>query len=157
MATSDYTLVDLSRFWSKIDTTNHPGGCWIWTANRNRSGYGVIKWHGRAYYAHRFAYLTFIGPIPDGLLVCHTCDTPACVYPAHLFVGTDLDNQRDKWDKGRGTPMRGENHPEHKLTDAQVAELRQRFAAGGVLQKALAHEYGISRPQVCRIIKHNKR
>lgn len=78
-----------------------PGpGCWLWlgpTAN----GYGVFNDQGRRVRAHRAAYEQANGPIPDGMVICHKCDTPSCVNPDHLFCGTQRDNVRDMAVKGR--------------------------------------------------------
>lgn len=88
------------RFWKHVDTS---GDCWTWTAYRNVYGYGVVGVRGsRTMLAHRAAYELAVGPIPAGYRILHTCDNPPCVNPAHLWVGTQLDNIADRQAKGRG-------------------------------------------------------
>ena len=74
-------------------------GCWLWVKGGGR--YGLISYQDKTISVHRLSYLLFIGKIPDGYCVCHTCDTPRCVNPDHLFVGSHKDNEQDKTVKGR--------------------------------------------------------
>jgi hypothetical protein len=76
--------------------------CWHWTgADNGRGGYGRMTYEGVSQPAHRLAYRAFVGEIPDGLYVLHTCDNRACINPEHLWLGTYSDNIRDAWAKGR--------------------------------------------------------
>lgn len=91
------------RFWPKV-AKRGPDECWEWTASRTPQGYGKIgrrKGESPAI-ASRVSWEMHNGPIPDGLHVLHRCDNPPCVNPAHLFLGTNADNQRDMRAKGRG-------------------------------------------------------
>ena len=141
----------MKRFWGKVDRGD-PVDCWLWTASRAPKGYGHIWIDGRVQRANRVAYELTHGPIPDGQMVRHKCDNPACCNPAHLELGTNKDNMRDRAERGRTS--RGEHRPASKLTTEQVAEIRARFAAGGATIQALANDYSIHRSQISRIINH---
>lgn len=118
------------RFWPKVDR-HGPDECWPWLAAQAGKGYGWIgggreRGH-QGLYAHRVAWELAYGPIPEGLCVCHTCDNPACVNPAHLWLGTVQDNSDDMVAKGRVPSYAhriGEAAHNVKLTEAQVREIR---------------------------------
>jgi hypothetical protein len=108
-------MIDLSHR-TRVD----PSGCWIWTGTKTAAGYGQMMRAGRKLYTHRIAFENVNGPIPAGLLVRHTCDTPACINPAHLLVGTQTDNMGDAAERGRvHSRMRGVTHcvNGHDFTD----------------------------------------
>ncbi|MFZ9715826.1 MAG: HNH endonuclease signature motif containing protein [Ilumatobacteraceae bacterium] len=86
------------RLLSKVVKTD---SCWLWGGALTSHGYGSIKFLQRRWGTHRLSYTVFKGSIPDGLMVCHSCDVRACVNPDHLWLGTNLDNQRDSESKGR--------------------------------------------------------
>lgn len=89
----------VSRFMSRVDKAK--SGCWEWLTAKTGGGYGTFSIKGISYPAHRVLYELFNGKIPDGLLVCHQCDNPGCVNPNHLWVGTQSDNVKDAYEKGR--------------------------------------------------------
>ncbi|MEX3914829.1 HNH endonuclease signature motif containing protein [Paraburkholderia sp. BR10872] len=125
-------------------------GCWIWMFYTNSDGYGKIWWDGKSNSSHRTSYLSFVGPIPSGLLVCHRCDIPECCNPHHLFLGTDLENTRDKIKKGRfraGTPQRGEQNVTARWTDEQILAIR----ADTDSQRVIAKKYGTSQGAISQI------
>jgi hypothetical protein len=111
------------------------------------------------------AYEIAFGPIPDDQMVCHHCDNPPCVNPAHLFLGTHDDNMADKRNKGRQAQGNGHGlrlHPERavkgtrvhtsKLIPEQVTEIRALYAAGGATQTKLATMYGVTAQNINRIV-----
>ena len=143
------------RFWAKVDKT---GECWEWTASLSTDGYGQLAINGRMFSAHRLSYM-MNHPLTIDLLeghreifVCHRCDNPKCVNPAHLFLGSGADNAKDREAKGRGNQQKGEKHGNSKLTETQVREIRIKYATGGINQRQLALEYGISRQNIGDII-----
>lgn len=121
-------------------------GCWEWIA-ATKNGYGIMQIGGRGIYAHRIAYEQAHGTIPPGMLVCHHCDNPSCVNPAHLFLGTHADNSADMKRKGRShkdlPTLRGEEHGNALLTNAQVRSIRTRLV-NGEKGRALAAEFGVN-------------
>ena len=122
-------------------------GCWIWTGHLNKSGYGLFRLNGKQHKAHRAAFMMYCGDIQDGMFVCHTCDTPSCVNPRHLFVGTHEENMLDMKKKGRGNGAKGESHPKAKLTIPQVIEIRRDTR----LQREIASDYGVTQGVISSI------
>lgn len=139
------------RFWQKVAKSD---GCWLWLAKTNQRGYGTIRRVGGQngdVYAHRLSWELHFGVIPDGLFVCHRCDTPSCVRPDHLFLGTPADNMADMVAKGRR--RKGDQSPFSKLSSNSVAQIRARYEAGGIRQRDLADAYGVSESLICLVLQ----
>jgi hypothetical protein len=132
--------------------------CWLWTGARSKTGYGVINSGGKggqALKAHRVSWELHRGPIPDGMHVCHHCDTPLCVNPDHLFLGTMRDNMRDCAQKGRYDRMKrpkGERHGLSLLTEAAVVAIRDEYTATKPSHRVLAERYGVDRSTITQIV-----
>ena len=90
---------EVTRFWARVQRGK---GCWLWMAGCFSHGYGAFAFQNkRPGLAHRFSYELHHGPIPRGRVVMHTCDTPRCVNPDHLRLGTQSQNIWDSVNKGR--------------------------------------------------------
>lgn len=101
---------DLKRFWDKVDKTNN---CWNWTASKiDNRGRFRFRFNNKMMYSSRVSWFIHYGYFPN-LWVCHKCDNPSCVRPDHLFLGTDLDNHKDRDIKGR--------NGKSKLTNEQIS------------------------------------
>jgi hypothetical protein len=135
-------------FWSRV-RISAPDKCWEWKLGKSGHGYGRIRRTDcPEQMAHRVAWHLSRGPIPGDLCVCHACDNPACVNPAHLWLGTREENTADMKRKGRarGAP-RGERHHMTKLTRKQALAIQRDPRSSTVV----AHDYGVSFGTVCNI------
>lgn len=145
---------DINRFWSKVDKAGGEAACWYWGASKTHNGYGEFWVGERKFRAHRFSWILINGEVPDKLYVCHTCDTPACVNPAHLFLGTLKENNADRHRKGRTVipHYSGEKNGQSKLTAPQVREIRERCGIGKESQGKLAKIFGVTQAQISSIV-----
>ncbi len=144
---------DLQRFWDKVEVRG-PDDCWDWTSATNRLGYGVFGIRrDKVYLAPRVCY-SIKHSDPADQCVCHTCDNPRCVNPAHLWLGSKGDNNRDMYQKGRAVnrPLTGEDHQNAKLTERDVRQILK----SDEFHRILAKRYGVDRTTIGKI-KSGKR
>lgn len=145
------------EFWARVDRSGDV--CHNWLGGRNNSGYGTVNWSGKIVTAHRLA--AFLLGVVDTIErpadwlsaghILHQCDNPRCCNPAHWKLGTMGDNQREAYARGLKKPFKGETHANAKLTNAQAAEIRQRWP--GTRQVDLAAEYGVSQVAISLIVR----
>lgn len=126
--------------------------CWPWTGNKPDGRYGHFSVGAKAIKAHRWIYALLHGEVGDDLVIRHKCDNPACVNPAHLESGTQAENIRDKYERGRAPNRQGDKHPLAKLDDQKVLEIRRR-ASLGETHHSLAAEFGVRRGQIGKIVQ----
>jgi HNH endonuclease len=175
-----FPVATVTRFWAKVNKDGpipahvpELGPCWLWTASLRNKGYGAFGYtlNGKTIQerGHRFSYMLHVGVIPTGVFVLHKCDTPACVNPGHLFLGSNLDNIKDMLAKGRHVPggtytkhsgyqngnyKKGQNHWKVVLTETIVKAIREDYATGLYTYRQLAKKHGVKTPaHVCDIVK----
>lgn len=144
-----YLEKDIVRFWKKVKKASDDE-CWVWKASC-RDGYGQVRIEKVLRSAHRVAYELTYGEIEGDLQVLHECDNRPCCNPKHLFLGTLLDNMKDRNKKGRqvsGTL---------KLTSEQIIEIRSRWATGNETQTNIAKDFGITPSWVSKLVNNKKR
>ena len=126
-------------------------GCWLWQASFAGKGYGQIRVPGtrRNVYAHRLSYELYKGPIPPGAQLLHSCDTPACVNPAHLSIGSCKDNLQDM--KAKGRHLYGERNDQAKLMYAQIEAIKVLLVESNLSQSEIARRFGVHQTIVSRI------
>lgn len=123
--------------------------CWIWQGFKDRDGYGRMRLDGKERFTHRIAYEAWVAPLEPGKVIMHMCDKPACCNPEHLKQGTQGENNRDCAAKGR--KPKGSKNGNAKLTEYQVAKIREWFTKG-VSGEELSKIFNISRVQIRKIL-----
>jgi predicted XRE-type DNA-binding protein len=148
-----FTEKDIARFLIYLEISD--SGCLLWTGAKNSLGYGNFSYRYNGKYvfvgAHCFSYSAFVGDIPEGMWVLHSCDNPPCVRPDHLFLGTHHDNMKDAADKGRMN--RGENNCNAVLDPEIVLRIRRLHDSGYINNREIADRLGVSRSLISHVVK----
>lgn len=155
---------DKTRFWAKVNKNGSVvrtglGPCWEWTGAKDRYGRGHLSIKDINYVAPRLSWKIETGDDPFPNLVCHKCDNPTCVRPDHLFVGSHLDNNKDKKSKGRSRSsdrvknQSGEKNFRAKLTEADVLEIRRLYDQEKATYSYLSKRYGVAQSSIWQVVK----
>ena len=139
-----------SSFWSKVKFGDTTDDCWEWTASKSKQGYGKF-WakyvHDGTLLSHRVSWMLENNRWLDSdVVVRHTCDNPSCVNPNHLIIGTQKDNEQDTYNR----------NPRY-LTNAQVKNVKERYATGLYSQSELAKQFGQSQISISRLVRGVRR
>jgi hypothetical protein len=141
---------DISRFHELVQQRGDDD-CWLWLGSIKNKGYGQFWYSHKQRLSHKIAYILAKGPIPENLHILHSCDNPPCCNPNHLFVGTNLENVRQKQERNR--VIKGSAVAVSRITEDDALAIRIRYASGGVTQAELGREYGIDDSVVSDIVR----
>ena len=145
-------------FWSKVDMGKGVKSCWPWAGAKKPKGYGNVRINKKDCIAHRVAFELANGIIPEGFIVCHICDNPACCNPDHLMLGTIKSNAADMFLKGRQKSKiyasRGEQNGNSKLKNEDVVEIRTKYKEREANQHQLAEQYGVSQTVIGLVVRN---
>lgn len=137
---------DKCRFMHYVQITD---SCWLWNGAKNNQGYGKLSFKGnKTAIAHRVSYELFNGPIEDNMLICHQCDIKNCVKPAHLWIGTHLQNMMDMIEKDRQSS---------RLSPVDIYRIRELFEKFQVSRKKIMEKFNITDGYLSRIINRKVR
>lgn len=141
------------NFWANVTKGNLTGDCWKWKGGKTKEGYGCITIHvdGKQFTnkAHRISYALHFGKFDLNKYVLHVCDNPECTNPAHIFLGTALDNAKDRDTKGRAARLTGELNGSSKLTEEQVTYIYTHQARGNTV--ILAKRFNVDQTLISQI------
>ena len=144
-------IANMKESFKNLFIQSGKGGCWLWQGSKWYGGYGQFSCDGETTGAHRASWEIHNGSIPENMCVLHKCDVRDCVNPDHLFLGTYLDNNRDRDKKGRG--YSGDRHLWTKISKQDVLNIRKYFKGErGELQK-ISKQYGVTASAIRHIVK----
>lgn len=127
-------------------------GCWIWQGHTTTDGYGYARACGLMIRAHRLSYALHYGDLPEGAIICHTCDVPLCVNPDHLYAGDEITNWLDMVERERPKRINGELRICTRLTPERIREARERHAKGET-QASIAQDFGVHQSAISRAVR----
>ena len=141
------------RFLRQVNDSPSPTGCWTWLGTRDAKGYGTMGISGRTWGAHRLSYALHNGDLPTGAYICHHCDNPPCVNPAHIYAGTPADNVRNMMSRDRHVALKGAACGKSKFTIDVIRAIRVDYATGLYRYADVAEKYGVSQGHISAIIR----
>lgn len=130
---------DEFKVWFFGSAKKTPSGCWLWTKGTGQMGYGKVSFLGETEYTHRVAWILTHEDIPDSQQVNHHCDTPRCINPEHLYLGTQAENSADMVRRHRNA---GKGKGVRKLSNEDVLDIKNRLSAGEH-PKSIAEDYPV--------------
>jgi hypothetical protein len=148
MTTNKLRGVKPKDIWEFIEKTD---SCWLWKGGLNYDGYGVYKKNGVTNRAHRYVWELINNQKIGDKIAMHICDTPSCVNPSHLVLGTQADNILDKTTKNR--QAKGEKCPQSVLTTEQIKEIRSKYKYRVYTYLMLAKEYGVHKDTIQKAVR----
>lgn len=143
----------LDEFMKRVEFEPNTG-CWLWSNAPGAGGYGTVRYDGRDQKAHRVSWALHRGYMPPrDIKVCHRCDTPPCVNPDHLWLGTQADNVADMMAKGRHRAVGcvGSENPMSALTEDDVWAIRGLIRQTNIPQAKIGKMFGVSQMTISRI------
>lgn len=146
----------LEKFYDRLPVILDENKCWEWGGSIDSYGYGALNYNGKTLKSHRVSYEIYYAEPLNDLHCLHKCDNRKCVNPLHLFSGTNLDNMKDKIQKGRCYTgnQRGQNNGASKLSDAQVLKIRELYKSDKYTTVKLAELYNVNRSTISYIINN---
>lgn len=141
------------RFKAIYESAESVDGCTIWPKSPGSHGYGQFTADGVNTTSHTTSYRYHKGTIPSGMVVMHSCDNRMCINPEHLSLGTQSENLKDMWRKGRQRPasavVRGDDHPNSRFTDEKKKHILETYSH--LSTRAAALELGCEKTTIARI------